>query len=38
MTPRIPKTKPDKMKNFEDPVREMSNLAGQGGSSNLKRN
>jgi hypothetical protein len=38
MTPRSPMTKPEKMKNSEDPVRKLSNLAGQGASSNLKRN
>jgi hypothetical protein len=38
MTPRSPGTKPEKMKNSEDPVRKVSNLAGQGASSNPKRN
>jgi hypothetical protein len=38
MTPRSPRTKPEKMKNFEDPVRKLSNLAEQGASSNPKRN
>jgi hypothetical protein len=38
MTPRSPGTKPEKMKNFEDPVRKVLNLAGQGASSNPKRN
>jgi hypothetical protein len=38
MTPRSPRTKPKKMKNSEDPVRKLSNLAGQGASSNPKRN
>jgi hypothetical protein len=38
MTPRSPGTKPEKMKNSEDPVRKLSNLAGQGASSNPKRN
>jgi hypothetical protein len=38
MTPRSPRTKPEKMKNSEDPVRKLPNLAGQGASSNLKRN
>jgi hypothetical protein len=38
MTPRSPRTKPEKMKNFEDPVRKLPNLAGQGASSNPKRN
>jgi hypothetical protein len=38
MTPRSPGTKPEKMKNSEDPVRKQLNLAGQGASSNLKIN
>jgi hypothetical protein len=38
MTPRSPGTKPEKMKNSEDPVRKVLNLAGQGDSSNPKRN
>jgi hypothetical protein len=38
MTPRSPGTKPEKMKNSEDPVRKLPNLAGQGASSNLRRN
>jgi hypothetical protein len=38
MTPRSPRTKPEKMKNFEDTVRKLPNLAGQGASSNPKRN
>jgi hypothetical protein len=38
MTPRSPRTKPEKMENFEDPVRKLPNLAGQGDSSNPKRN
>jgi hypothetical protein len=38
MTPTSPGTKPEKIKNFEDPVRKVSNLAVQGASSNLKRN
>jgi hypothetical protein len=38
MTPRSPGTKPEKMKNFEDPVRKLPNLAGQGASSNPRRN
>jgi hypothetical protein len=38
MTPRSPGTKPEKMKNSEDLVRKLSNLAGQGASSNPKRN
>jgi hypothetical protein len=38
MTPRSPRTKPEKMKNFEDLARKVLNLAGQGASSNPKRN
>jgi hypothetical protein len=38
MTPRSPRTKPEKMENSEDPVRKMLNLAGQGASSKPKRN
>jgi hypothetical protein len=38
MTPRSPRTKPEKMKNSEDLVRKLSNLAGHGASSNPKRN
>jgi hypothetical protein len=38
MTTRSPMTKPEKMKTSEDPVRKLPNLAGQGASSNLKRN
>jgi hypothetical protein len=38
MTPRSPGTKPEKMKNSEDPIRKLLNLAGQGASSNPKRN
>jgi hypothetical protein len=38
MTPRSTGTKPEKMKNSEDPVREVLNLAGQGASSNSERN
>jgi hypothetical protein len=38
MTPRSPRTKPEKMENSEDPVRKLPNLAGQGASSNSKRN
>jgi hypothetical protein len=38
MTPRSPGTKPEKMKNSEDLVRKLPNLAGQGASSNPKRN
>jgi hypothetical protein len=38
MTPRSPRTKPEKMKNSEDPIRKLPNFAGQGASSNLKRN
>jgi hypothetical protein len=38
MTPRSPRTKPEKMENSKDTVRKLSNLAGQGASSKLKRN
>jgi hypothetical protein len=38
MTPRSLGTKPEKMKNSDDPVRKLPNLAGQGASSNLRRN
>jgi hypothetical protein len=38
MTPRSLRTKPEKMENSEDPVRKMSNLAGQGASSKPQRN
>jgi hypothetical protein len=38
MIPRSPGNKPEKMKNSEDLVREVSNLAGQGASSNSERN
>jgi hypothetical protein len=38
MTPISPRTKPEKMKNSEDLDRKQSNLAGQGASSNPKRN
>jgi hypothetical protein len=38
MTPKSSGTKPEKMKNSEDPVRKVSNLAGQGASSNPKIN
>jgi hypothetical protein len=38
MTPRSPGTKPEKMKNSEDPVTKLPNLAGQGASSNSRRN
>jgi hypothetical protein len=38
LTPRSPRTKPEKMENFEDPVRKLLNLVGQGASSNSKRN
>jgi hypothetical protein len=38
MTPRSLGTKPEKMKNFEDLVRKVSNRAGQGASSNSERN
>jgi hypothetical protein len=37
-TPRSPRTKPEKMENSKDPVRKLPNLAGQGASSNPKRN
>jgi hypothetical protein len=33
MTPRRPRTKPEKMENYEDPARKLSNLAGQVASS-----
>jgi hypothetical protein len=38
MTPRSPGTKPEKMTNFEDLVRKVPNLAGQGATSNWERN
>jgi hypothetical protein len=38
MTPRSPGTKPEKMENSKYPVRKVSNLAGQGASSNSERN
>jgi hypothetical protein len=38
MTPRSLGTKPEKMKNSEDLVRKVSNLAGQEASSNSDRN
>jgi hypothetical protein len=38
ITPRSPGTKLEKMKNSEDLVRKVSNLVGQGASSNPKRN
>jgi hypothetical protein len=38
MTPRSPRTKPEKMKNSEDPVRKLLNRVGQWASSNPKRN
>jgi hypothetical protein len=38
MTPRSLRTKPEKMENFEDPVRKLPYLVGQGASFNLKRN
>jgi hypothetical protein len=38
MTPRSPRTKPEKMKHSEDLVKKLPNLAGQGASSNPKRN
>jgi hypothetical protein len=38
MTPRSPRTKPEKLENSEDPVGKMSNLAGHEASSKPKRN
>jgi hypothetical protein len=38
MTPRSPRTKPEKMENSEDLVRKMPNLGGQEASSKPKRN
>jgi hypothetical protein len=38
MTPKSPVTKPEKMKNFEDLVKKVTNLVGQGASSNSERN
>jgi hypothetical protein len=38
MTPRSPRTKPEKMENSEDIVRKVPNLAAQGASSKTKRN
>jgi hypothetical protein len=38
MTPRSPRTKPEKMSNSKDLVRKVMNLAGQGASSNSERN
>jgi hypothetical protein len=38
MTPRSPGTKPEKMTNSEDTVKKVSNLAGQGATSNSERN
>jgi hypothetical protein len=38
MTPRSPGTKFEKMKNSEDLVKKVSNLARQVASSNLERN
>jgi hypothetical protein len=38
MTPRSSRIKPEKTENSEDPVRKLLNLAGQGSSSNPKRN
>jgi hypothetical protein len=38
MTPRSPGTNPKKMKNSEDPTTKLPNLAGQGASSNPRRN
>jgi hypothetical protein len=37
-TPRSPGTKPEKMTNSEDLPRKVSNLAGQGATSNSERN
>jgi hypothetical protein len=37
MTPRSPRTKPEKIENSEDLVRKLPNLVGQGASSNPKR-
>jgi hypothetical protein len=38
MTPKSPRNKPEKMENSGDPFRKLPHLAGQGDSSNLKRN
>jgi hypothetical protein len=38
MTPKSPRTKPEKIENSEDIVRKLLNLVGQGASSNLERN
>jgi hypothetical protein len=38
LTPRSPETEPEKMTNSEDLPRKVSNLAGQGASSNSERN
>jgi hypothetical protein len=38
MTPRSPRTKPEKLENSEDQVKKLLNLAGQGASSNPNRN
>jgi hypothetical protein len=38
MTPRSTGTKPEKMTNSEDPFKKVSNLAGEGASSNSERN
>jgi hypothetical protein len=38
LTPRSPRTKPEKMTNSEDLSRKVSNLAGQGATSNSERN
>jgi hypothetical protein len=38
LTPRSPRTKPEKMTNSEDLARKVPNLARQGASSNSKRN
>jgi hypothetical protein len=37
MTPRSPRTKPEKMTNSEDLARKVPNLARQGASSNSER-
>jgi hypothetical protein len=38
MTPRSPRTQPEKMENSEDLARKVLNLARQGASSNSERN
>jgi hypothetical protein len=37
-TPRSPRTKPEKMTNYEDLARKVPNLERQGASSNSERN